>query len=344
MSVHPLREPCEGTVVMHENITRSKLAEQRLDYERTQLRTLLETIPDLVWLKDAEGHYLTCNAQFERLFGARQADIVGKTDYDFLPAAQADEFRRRDAAAAAAPRPQVNEEWLVYASDGHEALVETTKTAMRDASGTLIGVLGVARDITDRHRMQQQVQQLALSDTLTGLANRRLLGDRVKHAVQASRRSGHTAALMFIDLDKFKALNDAHGHDVGDQVLVEVARRLKSGVREVDTVARFGGDEFVVLLGELDKDPAQAREQAGVLARKILAALALPYVLDIGRDGEKVGTIEHHCTASIGVGLHNGPDTNADELFKRADLAMYQAKLAGRDVVRFFETQDGPAR
>jgi diguanylate cyclase (GGDEF)-like protein len=205
-------------------------------------------------------------------------------------------------------------------------------------------VLGVARDITDRHRMQQQVQQLALSDTLTGLANRRLLGDRLKQALNASKRSGQSAAVMFIDLDQFKVLNDKLGHDAGDQLLIEVARRLKTSLREADTVARFGGDEFVVLLGDLDRNPAAARAHAALLAEKLLTALAQPYELELGSDGEPQATVQHRCTASIGVAVFTGQATSADEVFKSADLAMYQAKVAGRNAIRFFEPQAGAAQ
>jgi PAS domain S-box-containing protein len=243
MSVYPMREPSAGTVVMHDNITQSKRTEMRLDDERTLLGTLLATIPDLVWLKDPNGVYLTCNAQFEALFGARQADIVGRTDRDFVSPAQAEEYLRGDRHAMQAGKPCLFEEWITYARDGRRALVETTRTPMLDGRGALVGVLGVARDITERHIMQQQVQQLALFDPLTHLANRRLLGDRLGQAIASCKRAGGGLAVMFIDLDNFKPINDTHGHKAGDLLLLEVARRLKGSVRETDTVARFGGQE-----------------------------------------------------------------------------------------------------
>jgi diguanylate cyclase (GGDEF)-like protein len=140
-------------------------------------------------------------------------------------------------------------------------------------------------DIVERKRMEDQVRQLAFYDPLTHLPNRRLLNDRLSQALLASKRSAFYGALMFMDLDNFKALNDKHGHSAGDLLLVEVARRLKCCVREIDTVARFGGDEFVVLLGELALSPQESMAQAGVIAEKIRLALAEPYALNMAREG-----------------------------------------------------------
>jgi diguanylate cyclase (GGDEF)-like protein/PAS domain S-box-containing protein len=331
-----MREPAAGTVVMHDNITQSKQTELRLDDERTLLGTLLATIPDLVWLKDPTGVYLTCNAQFEALFGARQADIIGKTDHDFVPAAQAEEYLRGDRQAMDAARPCLFEEWITYASDGRRALVETTRTPMLDGRGVLVGVLGVARDITERHNMQQQVQQLALFDPLTHLANRRLLGDRLGQAIATCRRVGGGLAVMFIDLDNFKPINDTHGHRAGDLLLVEVARRLKASVRETDTVARFGGDEFVVMVGRLDADAGKGRVQAANVAKKLREALAVPFELSVGEAGQAPTRVIHRCTASFGVAMLTGVEARAEDLLRWADMAMYKAKGAGRNRVHFF--------
>jgi diguanylate cyclase (GGDEF)-like protein/PAS domain S-box-containing protein len=330
MSAYAMREPCEGVVVMHRDITLKKLALLRLEDERTQLRTLLQTIPDMVWVKDVQGAYTACNPQVERLFGARQANIVGRTDYDFLPAAQADDFVRRDRAVLAARAPQVFEEWVTYARDEGEALLETTRAPIFDGRGQLLGVLGVARDITDRHRLQQQTQRLALYEPVTRLPNRRLLNERLALSIAGCRSTQCRAALMFIDLDSFKPINDIHGHAVGDLLPEAVGRRLKSCVRDTDTAARFGGDEFVALLGELDTDPVLARHQAEVIAAKVLQALAAPYPL-------QAPPVELACTASVGVAVFSGKHRSAAEVLKCADEATYQAKQAGGNVVRFHE-------
>lgn len=189
----------------------------------------------------------------------------------------------------------------------------------------------------DLRESEKQIRRLAFYDPLTQLANRRLLSDRLKQAMAASARSGRYGAVMFLDLDNFKPLNDIHGHDAGDLLLIEVAHRLTDCVREVDTVARMGGDEFLVLLGELDLDYQSSIEHSGIVAEKIRAALAAPYILTSTHEGEAVITVEHHCTASIGVVLFIDHQATQEELFKQVDLAMYQAKKEGRNIIRYFE-------
>jgi diguanylate cyclase (GGDEF)-like protein len=187
--------------------------------------------------------------------------------------------------------------------------------------------------------MEDQVRQLAFYDPLTHLPNRRLLNDRLSQALLASKRSAFHGALMFMDLDNFKALNDKHGHSAGDLLLVEVASRLKGCVREIDTVARFGGDEFVVLLDELTLEQEESNSRAGVIAEKIRLALAEPYVLGFERDGADAVTLVHHCTASIGVTLFIHSEASQDDILMRADAAMYQAKEQGRNRVQFYATR-----
>jgi diguanylate cyclase (GGDEF)-like protein len=194
-------------------------------------------------------------------------------------------------------------------------------------------------DIVERTRMEDQVRQLAFYDPLTHLPNRRLLNDRLSQALLASKRSAFHGALMFMDLDNFKALNDKHGHSAGDLLLVEVASRLKGCVREIDTVARFGGDEFVVLLDELTLEQEESNSRAGVIAEKIRLALAEPYVLGFERDGADAVTLVHHCTASIGVTLFIHSEASQDDILMRADAAMYQAKEQGRNRVQFYATR-----
>jgi diguanylate cyclase (GGDEF)-like protein len=171
------------------------------------------------------------------------------------------------------------------------------------------------------------------------LPNRRHLNERLVHAMAASKRSGYYGALMFLDLDKFKQLNDTHGHGMGDLLLIQVAQRISSCVREADTVARFGGDEFVVMLSELDTDRTESIAQASIVAEKIRTLLAEPYVLTLAHEGQSPVIVEHHCSSSIGVVLFNGHTASTEELFKWADISMYQAKAGGRNTIRFFEQQ-----
>jgi diguanylate cyclase (GGDEF)-like protein len=153
----------------------------------------------------------------------------------------------------------------------------------------------------------------------------------------ASKRSNHYGALMFMDLDNFKPLNDRYGHGVGDLLLIEVAQRISSCVRETDSVARFGGDEFVVMLSELEEDKTESFAQARIVAEKIRISLAEPYFLTTQIEGQVERKVEHHCTSSIGVVLFTGQESSMDDIFKWSDFAMYQAKQDGRNLIRFYD-------
>jgi diguanylate cyclase (GGDEF)-like protein/PAS domain S-box-containing protein len=212
-----------------------------------------------------------------------------------------------------------------------------TITAVKDDAGKITHYVATLHDITERKAAEKRVHALAFHDALTQLPNRRLLNDRLVQTMVASKRSGRYGALMFLDLDNFKPLNDTYGHDVGDLLLVEAAQRITGCVRKVDTVARFGGDEFVVMVGELDADQAESVRQVGIVAEKIRAALAEPYLLKNQPAGKAEITVEHHCTSSIGVVLFIDHETSPEDLFKCADMAMYQAKEGGRNQVRFFD-------
>jgi diguanylate cyclase (GGDEF)-like protein len=199
-----------------------------------------------------------------------------------------------------------------------------------DAQGQFTGYRGVGRNITARKRAEEKITRLAFFDVLTGLPNRRLLTDRLQQALAVSARDRSAGALLFIDLDNFKDLNDSQGHDVGDLLLKEVATRIEGCVREVDTVARLGGDEFIVMLQSLGADRSQAAAQAEVVGQKILGALNQTYTLR---------SLEHHSTPSIGITLFEDHHQTVDELLKQADLAMYESKGAGRNTLRFFDPE-----
>jgi diguanylate cyclase (GGDEF)-like protein len=188
-------------------------------------------------------------------------------------------------------------------------------------------------DISERKAAEEQIRHLALYDDLTQLPNRRLLIDRLKWALTASARNRQRGALMLVDLDRFKELNDRHGHDHGDLLLQQVAQRLSGCIREVDTAARLGGDEFVVMLTGLGEDPAEARRRATAVGQKILVALNGVYEL-FGKP--------HHSTPSIGITMFADQRKSVGELLKEADLAMYQAKAGGRNTMHFFDPAAGP--
>lgn len=196
------------------------------------------------------------------------------------------------------------------------------------------GINRMAADLQQERQLMQrrideateQLRNLAFYDALTGLPNRRLLEDRLVQVIAACRRGGYYGALMFLDLNKFKQLNDQHGHSVGDLLLVKAGSRIASCIRSTDTVARFGGDEFVVMLNELDIDYDTSVEQAMLVAEKIRSALGQPYELKHASPGQAEVSIEHHCSASIGVVLFPRSDAQPEELMRLADAAMYKAK------------------
>jgi diguanylate cyclase (GGDEF)-like protein/PAS domain S-box-containing protein len=213
-------------------------------------------------------------------------------------------------------------------ADGITSWVSVSGAPIFDALGAFRGYRGTGRDINQRKQAEFEIERLAFFDALTGLPNRRLLLDRLNLAVASTHRKNAHGALMFIDLDNFKMLNDTLGHNMGDELLKQVATRLAQCVRGVDTVARLGGDEFVIMLQELSEDEFQAGAQAEAVGSKILSALNVHYQL---------GAQLHHSSPSMGITLFYEQRHSVDELLKRADLAMYQAKAAGRNTFRFFD-------
>ncbi len=205
-----------------------------------------------------------------------------------------------------------------------------TITAVKGGDGVVTHYVGSHIDITEHKAAEKEIQLLAYYDPLTRLPNRRLLLDRLQMAFASSARTGREGALLLIDLDNFKTLNDTLGHQVGDLLLQQTAQRLESCVRDGDTVARLGGDEFVVMLENLSDQPNEAAVQTETVGEKILATLSLNYQL---------GRFQHHGTTSIGATLFNDNHQDIDELMKQADIAMYQAKKAGRNTLRFFDPQ-----
>ena len=210
-------------------------------------------------------------------------------------------------------------------------LAYQSEEKVKRAAELVVANVEMARNM----KRSEEVWRLAFYDALTNLPNRRLLDDRLAQSMAASKRSHCNVALMMLDLDNFKHLNDAHGHVMGDLLLVEVGRRLKACVREIDTVARFGGDEFVVLLNELDTDKVLATVQVRGVAEKIRASLDTPYQLAFCKVGGQNSTVTHRCSASIGVVVFANHEFDQMEVMKWADAAMYEAKHTGRNLVEF---------
>jgi diguanylate cyclase (GGDEF)-like protein/PAS domain S-box-containing protein len=350
------------------------LNSEKLAHAEQLMSTIVDTIPAMVFLKRASDlRFESFNRAGEELLGFHATDLIGKNDYDFFPKEQADFFTSEDRKVLAGNNALEIPEEIITTAKGEQRILHTRKIAVRNRFGHVTHLLGVSLDITDRKKYEAQIETLAFFDPLTGLPNRRLMQDRLLQTMASSKRSGKQGALMMIDLDNFKTLNDTMGHELGDQLLIEVAHRLRIGLRDGDTVARLGGDEFIVLLHDLHEND-QAIIDAKKIARKIQSDLRQPYLLRIKTEATSEATSEateatneattqattvphmvpaaadnppvaadtprmhtHHCTASIGITLFRGGTINADELLKRADTAMYQAKRAGRDTLRFFD-------
>ena len=214
-----------------------------------------------------------------------------------------------------------------------------TITVIKDANQKIIQYVSIFSDITERKKNEELINKLAFYDPLTQLPNRRLLTDRLAQAMASNKRHGIYGAIMFMDLDKFKPLNDMHGHVVGDLLLFEVGRRIGSCIRETDTVARIGGDEFVVMLRDLDTDEFKSSEDARIVAEKIRFSLAETFCLIYKNSKDCETCIEHNCTSSIGVTLFNGHEVSQEEILTQADDAMYRAKEGGRNSVSFYQTE-----
>jgi diguanylate cyclase (GGDEF)-like protein/PAS domain S-box-containing protein len=291
---------------------------------KKQLDVLLDTIPDLIWLKDVNGLYLFCNRAFERFFGEKEVNIVGKSDYDFVDIKTADFFRTHDMIAMDAEGPVVNEEQLLFKEDGYTGYFETIKAPFYNAENEIVGVLGIARDITKRRENEEKIEKLQYFDALTSLPNRMLLRLRIEHDINISKRKKEKVAILFLDIDHFKHINDTLGHAIGDELLIEVSKRLKNLLRQEDTLSRQGGDEFVIVV------PNAKTEGVAHVAKKVLQSIEQPIKL---HDHELV------ITASLGIALYPDDGFDIETLFKCADAAMYMAKQNGRNTHCFFTAE-----
>ena len=295
--------------------------------ERARLRTLLDALPDLVWLKDANGTYLACNAGVERVFGAAESAIVGKTDYDFVSRDVADTFRCKDSEVIASEGINTYVQEVVYVDGSRRMMLETIKAPMFDGVGQFVGVLGIGRDVTERMRQEAALDHLAHHDVLTGLPNRAQLLDRLTSAIKVSSSESMELAVLFVDLDGFKHINDSLGHSIGDKLLCVAAETMRMNLDKDQLVARLGGDEFVILI---ERNASEAT--ATIVAAGLNEIFTHPLLLD-GR--------AFFMTASIGISMFPRDGMDADTLLKHADLAMYQAKEVGRNTSRFFVAELG---
>ena len=310
------------------DVTEREKTEAALRESEARFRALAELSSDWYWEQDDRYRFTVLGGKVQNSTDLTMDQHLGKTRWEIpcLNMTEADWDAHRKILNAREPFRDLQIRRADTASGVHWASV--SGSPMFDPNGRFQGYHGIGRDITQQKQADDEIHRLAFFDALTGLPNRRLLLEQLKRALQTNARHHRHGALIFIDLDNFKTLNDTLGHDVGDLLLQQVGQRLSACVREADTVSRLGGDEFVLVLEDLEADLRAAAMQADSVGKKILATLNQPYDL-AGR--------EHRSSPSMGITLFGEHSSSVDDLLKQADLAMYQAKAAGRNTLRFFD-------
>jgi diguanylate cyclase (GGDEF)-like protein/PAS domain S-box-containing protein len=299
------------------------IEDRRYQMERELLDAFLEHIPDNVFFKDRDSRFVRISRAMANYFGlADPRQAVGKVDSDVFSSEHAGQALSDEQEIMHTGIAKVGIEEKETWPDGRESWVLTSKIPLKNRRGEIIGTMGIAHDITDRKQAELRIRYMALHDGLTGLANRVLLGDRLSQAISLGGRNQRSVAVLMLDLDRFKIVNDSFGHYVGDRLLEEVSRRLLATLRESDIVARLGGDEFVIGIPF-----ATSRRDVEIIAQKVLDAVNEP--LEIV--GHKL-----QMTTSIGISMYPPDAENAESLLQYADAAMYEAKKNGRNSYCFF--------
>lgn len=295
------------------------------------LLACVDQLNDAIIITEAEPvripgpRIIWANKVFYDLTGYTPSEVIGQTPR-ILQGPETDRATLDAISTALDNWLPSRSEVLNYRKDGSTFWNELQIVPIANEQGWYTHWVSIQRDVTARKKIADEVLQLAFYDALTALPNRRLLDDRLSQCIAASKRSHIYSALMFLDLDNFKPINDQYGHDAGDLLLVEMSNRLKSCIREMDSAARYGGDEFVVMLRDLSADHQTSSSQAAIVAEKILHLLSAPYLISI--DASNL-TVELRCTVSIGLVIFNGAEGGQDVILKLADTAMYQAKVSG---------------
>ena len=314
-----------------QDITDEKLAEFTIRESEERLRLAFQTVRQAWFDIDLTSGKITASPEFSHMLGyqsdemyrncmANWPDLVHPDDRDSTSQSVRNCIENGGPSTVEYRRKTMTGDWIWLRSVG--------KIIQRDGSGSALRMIGIHTDITEQKRAESLIQELAYFDQLTGLPNRTLMMDRLKHAIATSSRSAKTGALILIDLDNFKGLNEVQGYIMGDLLLRLVGQRIKHCIREGDTVSRFGSDEFVVILENLSERIQDAVSEAEAIGGKIINALGQQHLLEIG---------DHTCTASLGVTIFSDQSSSVDELIKRAHIAMHQSKDAGRNTLRFFD-------
>jgi diguanylate cyclase (GGDEF)-like protein/PAS domain S-box-containing protein len=322
----PLRDEMNGEIIgvlgVYEDITERKAAEYDLRIAAVTFQT-----QEAILITGSDATIIRVNQAFQDITGYGKEEVIGQ-NLHILKSGRHDEAFYQAMWSTLRDTGKWSGEVWDKRKNGDIYPTFMTITAVYDDKQHLSNYVAVFTDISQRKQSEEEINQLAFYDPLTRLPNRRLLLDRLQQAMAASMRGGQHGALLMLDLDHFKTVNDTLGHAMGDLLLIEVAHRLKDTVRKGDTVARLGGDEFVVMLEGLSSQPEEAAKQTELTAEKIRGELVQPYTLE---------DHECHSTPSIGISLFHGQLESMDALFQHADVALYQAKSTGRNAIRFYD-------
>ncbi len=297
--------------------------ESVLEREHRLLRTLIDLIPAMLYVKDDQSRFLVCNVAVAQAMGTTPAAAIGKTDFDFFPPEMAQAFFVDEQAIIHSGQPLIDrEEFALTRTNQQVRQLSSSKIPLRDSAGHVFGIAGIGLDITERKQAEERIRYLASHDSLTGLPNRATFGELLSAAINRSRQAGTRFAILFIDLDHFKVINDTLGHEAGDAMLKQTAVRLRETVHPESVPARLGGDEFVVLCQN-----ASELEHLDEVASRILGALTAP-----------IQWLNQECriSASIGISIYPIDGDTERALMKCADSAMYAAKQAGTNNHRLF--------
>jgi len=337
-----IEELSKQFIAMIEYVRANNIALEEIVQERTKgllqseakLNTILDSVEAYIYIKDAQYRYLYANKKTCDLFGVAIGELIGHEDHEFFDEKTAKNIRKVDSEVIEYARKVTLEETNTDKQTGISTTYLSTKMPLSNDDGSIYALCGISTDITERKKTEELIKELAFHDALTHLPNRRMFDERFTFLLAHAKRSHQWGALLVIDLDNFKPLNDAFGHKAGDLLLTDVAARLNACVRQSDIVARFGGDEFIVALSDLGKDEEGAKVEAMKVASKILFHVRAPYVLLLDEEGNDK-MITHECTASIGVTLFGYDKQNKEHIFSEADKAMYCAKQKGRNCIEF---------
>jgi diguanylate cyclase (GGDEF)-like protein/PAS domain S-box-containing protein len=311
------------------DVTERVMMEEALRHSEERYRTILEEIEEGYYEIDLAGNITFVNKAACRQFGRPESELIGLNYRAYVPKEDVKGMRKAWNKVYRTGEPLPAFPFASIRKDGTQIFLENSVSPLRNKEGKTVGFRSVSRDVTEHKQFEQKLAEMATHDSLTGLPNRNLLNDRLAMGLALSRRSGNRLAVMMLDLDKFKTINDTMGHDVGDQLLKSVGERLTTVTRRSDTIARMGGDEFVLVLPQVAQPPDATR-----LAQRILEAFREPFIFD----GHRL-----RVTTSVGIAVYPEDGNEAEILLKHADAAMYWAKEQGRDAYRFYNADGDKA-